>query len=168
MLKNAKIYEDLLRYKFHETWFDDKYKYYNADVFYSDLVIETDTWNKHQFVSVTESGKVVGYIAYSINRQTHSAHSLEIINFTDDKIRFGLDLGQALIDIFEKFRFNKLNFTVVIGNPIEKSYDKLIEKYGGRIIGVSRQNARLIDGLIYDEKLYEITSSEYFSKKEKE
>lgn len=47
-----------------------------------------------------------------------------------------MDLGQALQDIFEKFKFRKLTFCVVVGNPIEKSYDKMINKYNGRIIGI--------------------------------
>ena len=72
-----------------------------------------------------------------------------------------MDLGQALTDIFERFKFRKLNFSVVIGNPIEKSYDKMIDKYGGRIVGIYKQEIKLIDGEYYDEKLYEITREDY-------
>lgn len=50
-------------------------------------------------------------------------------------------------------------FRVVIGNHIEKMYDKYIEKYGGRIIGVRKDEVRLIDG-----KLYEITKDEYLER----
>lgn len=81
---------------------------------------------------------------------------------------FGRDLGQALTDIFEKFRFNKLKFSVVIGNPIEKSYDRMIQRYGGRIVGIFRQDTRLIDGNLYDVKDYEILRSEYLASKGKE
>ena len=66
-----------------------------------------------------------------------------------------------LIDIFEKYNFRKLSFYVVVGNPIEKSYDKMCERYGGRIVGVKRKNTRLIDGKYYDEKLYEILKEDY-------
>ena len=97
-----------------------------------------------------------------MDRSNNNVHDLSIINFTDNKTAFGIDLGQALKDIFEKYKFRKINFYVVVGNPIEKSYDKMIKKYGGRIIGTKKEDAKLIDGEYYDTKLYEILSTEYF------
>ena len=55
----------------------------------------------------------------------------------------------------------KLEFTVVVGNPIEKTYDKLIKKYGGNIVGVKHKNCKLIDNKYYDEKIYEIFREDY-------
>jgi hypothetical protein len=105
----------------------------------------------------------MGYISYNISRAENSAYSLSIINFSDNKIAFGKDLSQALKDIFERYKFRKLNFTVLIGNPIEKSYDKMIKKYGGRIVGTYKEDVKLIDGEYYDKKAYEILASEYFN-----
>ena len=105
----------------------------------------------------------IGYISYSIARADNSVHSLNIINFSENKVTFGMDLRRALRDIFEKYRFRKLSFTVVVGNPIESSYDKLIERYGGRIVGISKVDVKLIDGKYYDRKLYEILAEDYFS-----
>lgn len=76
-----------------------------------------------------------------------------------------MDVGQVLRDIFEKFKFNKLTFSVVIGNPIEKSYDKMISKYDGRIVGIYEKETKLIDGEYYDVKLYEITRKSYLESK---
>ena len=44
---------------------------------------------------------------------------------------------------------------------IEKTYDKMVKKYGGNIIGIKRDEAKLIDGKFYDLKLYEILADEY-------
>lgn len=107
--------------------------------------------------------EVIGYIAYDVARGDNSVSGLRIINFSDNKAVFGVDLVKALKDIFEKYKFRKLNFNVVIGNPIEKSYDKMIKKYGGRIIGTYKEDVKLIDGEYYDTKLYEILASEYFN-----
>lgn len=171
MLEIAQLHESELKEKFHHTWFKDKYKYYYADTFCSEFKVEPDTWNKHQFVSLyhndydPEDIEVIGYIEYDINRRTNNVHSLAAINFSDYKT-FGVDLGRAVCDIFEKFKFNKLNFSVVVGNPIEQSYDKLVEKYGGRIVGYFEKEVKLIDGKYCDEKLYEITAENYFKSKE--
>lgn len=162
MLEPAIKYKEQLEKVQYEVWFNDKYKYWNYDVYYDTLQINTDSWNKHQFVSVV-NGEVIGYIAYNVSRSDDSVNALSILNFSDNKAAFGMDLGQALKDIFEKYRFRKLSFTVVVGNPIEKSYDKMIKKYGGRIVGTKKEDVKLIDGKYYDKKIYEILADEYFA-----
>ena len=50
-------------------------------------------------------------------------------------------------------------------------YDKYIEKYGGRIVGIFKEDVRLYDGEYYDHKYYEIFREEFIKKyklKEKE
>lgn len=161
MLEPAIKYREQLEEIQYNLWYNDKYKYWNDGAYYETLKVENMTWNIHQFVSVLNDD-IIGYISYRIDRGSNNVYALSIINFTDNKIAFGLDLGQALKDIFEKYKFRKLSFNVVIGNPIEKSYDKMIKKYGGRIIGIKKEDVKLIDGNYYDSKLYEITSENYF------
>lgn len=162
MLEPAIKYKAELEELQYETWFNDKYKYWTCDVYHEPISIDENTWNKHQFVSVVND-EVIGYISYNIARQTECANCFNAINFTDNIAVFGVDLGNAIKDIFEKYGFRKLSFSVVIGNPIEKSYDRMIEKYGGRIIGVKKEEVKLIDGKFYDFKMYEILASEYFN-----
>ena len=166
MLDVAIKYEDELKEKLYDTWSNEKYKYWNYCTYYSDFEVKKETWEEHEFVSVLDD-EVIGYICYQINRPANYCYGLGIANFTDNKMTFGRDLGKALTDIFEKFQFNKLKFSVVIGNPIEKTYDKLIQRYGGRIVGIFRDDTRLIDGKLYDVKQYEILRSEYLASKEK-
>lgn len=162
MLDIAINHEEELKQLFRSVWFKDKYKYWNCDNYYEDWRAEESTWVNHQFASV-RNGSVIGYIGYMINRAGQDeAYNLNIINFEErPSITFAKDLGQALEDSFERYKFRKLSFSVVIGNPIEKSYDKMCEKYGGRIVGVKRKQVRLIDGELYDEKLYEILREDY-------
>ena len=108
---------------------------------------------------------MIGYIGYHIDRSAEVVDVLNIINFPENRVVFGMDAGQALKDIFEKFNFRKLVFMVVIGNPIEKSYDKMIQRYGGRVVGIQKQQTKLIDGKFYDVKLYEILAEDYFRRK---
>jgi hypothetical protein len=166
MLEPAIKYRNQLENLQYDIWFNDKYKYWVSDLYYTPLQIDTDTWGKHQFVSV-HNGEVIGYIGYNVVRSINSVHTLSIINFSDNKVTFGIDLMQAVKDIFEKYKFRKLNFNVVVGNPIEKTYDKMINKYGGRIVGVYKDDVKLIDGKYYDTKIYEILADEYFNTKNK-
>lgn len=162
MLEPAIKYSVELKKKMVDVWFNEKYKYYNNNSYYFETEIDNETWNKHQFVSVDKDNNVIGYISYNVDRQTNNCRNLVIINFTDNKFEFGMDLGKAIKDIFEKFKFRKLSFTVIIGNPVEKSYDKMIKKYGGRIVGIKKDEVKLFDGEYYDIKLYEIFADDYF------
>jgi hypothetical protein len=44
----------------------------------------------------------------------------------------------------------------VVGNPAERMYDKFIEKYNGRVVGIKKNEVKLVDGKFYGLKLYEI------------
>lgn len=162
MLDLAIKHVDQLQDKMLSTWFDDKYKYFHCSNWYSnEKIVKNDTWNQHQFVSVNTAGEVIGFISYEIKRAENYACALAAINFSDQKMTFGKDLGQCIQEIFEKFKFEKLKFSVVVGNPIERTYDTLIEKYGGRVVGTFQKDVKLIDGEYYDFKLYELTRENY-------
>jgi RimJ/RimL family protein N-acetyltransferase len=168
MLDYAKKYEPELMNLYQDIAFDSFYNFQQYSFYRETFEIPKDTWNGHYFVSLVGT-KVIGYISYLIKRSEHYAYGLNIVHFggRDAKggIVFGRDVMTALRDVFERFGFIKLNFTTVIGNPIEKTYDKLIKRYGGRIIGIFKNETRLIDGKLYDVKHYEITAEEYFGSK---
>lgn len=164
MLDIAGKYEEQLQKLFADIAFDEKYKFYYGCSYRDKYKATESTWSKHEFVSIN-NGEIIGYLSYSIDRDFDLVSGLTIINFKETNIIFAKDLKQFLIDIFEKFNFRKLNWGVYVGNPIEKSYDKMCIKYGGRIVGVRKENARLIDGKYYDFKMYEIFREDYLKSK---
>jgi hypothetical protein len=149
-------HEEELKKLFLETWHNEHYKFWTFGCHHDQYESKKDTWNNNEFVSIDSSGKVIGYIAYEINRNTRNVDGLSALNFSENKVVFGRDLIRSMRDIFEKYNFRKIDFSVIKGNPIEKSYDRLVEKFGGRIIGVRAEHCRLIDGKYYDLKLYEV------------
>lgn len=165
MLDIALKHRDELKKLTIDTWHNEKYKFYNYRSFWEYTELKESTWDGHDFVSLNKKGEIIGAIGYCINRPTDSACGLGIINFTDDRT-FGKDVLQAVKDIFEKYNFRKLSFCVVIGNPIEKTYDRLASKYGGRIVGIERQETKLCDNKYYDVKRYEILREDYMRVKE--
>jgi hypothetical protein len=167
MLEYAKKYEDKLRELFFDVAFDHFYMFEQFTVYRETFELPKDTWASNHFVSV-HSGIILGMIGYQIQRPENSVGGLHIIHFggpqAPNAYIFGKDVMTAIKDIFEKYRFNKLNFTVVRGNPIEKTYDKLIKRYNGRIVGIMEQETKLLDGRLYDVKEYEILASRYFER----
>lgn len=152
--------EELIR-KLRATWMDNRYKFYHASNHRGDPDIPESTWAAHQFVSLREHD-VIGMIDYQIDRDSGFAYGLGIINFeVNPSSTFSRDLAVALKEIFEKYAFRRLEWSVIIGNPIEKSYDRLCARYGGRIVGTYKNRIKLLDGQFYDEKFYEIERKDY-------
>lgn len=164
MIDIAARHVEELTDKFRSVWFDDKYKYWNFTSYYEDWKPCENTWNGHELVILDSKNEVAGFVGYEINRSNEYVTGLNIINFTDDKMLFGVEVMKIIRDIFEKFHFRKLCFSVVVGNPVEKQYDKLIELFGGRIVGIQKQHVKLIDGKHYDVKLYEVLESGYIAR----
>lgn len=161
MIEPAQKYKEELQELYYDIWYDDKYKYYNNGCYWSPLELREDTWNAHEFVSVDKDGNILGIITYEVDHTIPAARNLSIINFGGDHFTFGKDVIQVIQDIFEKYNFRKLSFGVVIGNPIEQTYDKLIAKYGGRIVGIAKDDVILQNHKLYDMKMYEISSIGY-------
>lgn len=170
MLEPIQLHFGEIQKNFYRIWYDPAYQYYfgidrrwtpaNAD--------DTDAGSDrviHQFASVDpKTGKVIGYIGYILRLSTRGASDFGAINFYRDEYPtlFAKDLFTAIEDLFEKFGCRVMNFMEVEGNPIEKSYDRLVQKYGGRIVGYQRDQALAIDGKLCNAKLYEIHSDDYF------
>lgn len=165
MLDVANKYEEEIKILKMDTWYDEKYKFYHGTNWCACSEFGDNNWENHIFVSQNSNEEIIGVIGYHIDRSNDCVDCLWIINFSNNKITFGRDVGNVLDNIFTKYNFRKLNFTVIVGNPIEKSYDKLIHKYGGRIVGTYKKNVKLIDNKYYDEKLYEIFRDDYLKYK---
>ena len=160
MLDLAIKYESQLQELFCNIFFKDKYKFLYSSSYRDKYIAETSTWNKHEFVSVKD-GKIIGYLKYCIDRDSNTAYGIQVVNFYEPNVIFSKDLNQFLHEIFDKFKFRKLKFCCFVGNPIEKMYDKFIVKYGGRIVGIYKEDSKLIDGNYYDSKEYEILRKDY-------
>ena len=165
MLKYAKPYEDRLRQLFDDIAFDDYYQFEQFMAYRETFKLPDDTYSENDFVSL-HGNDVIGFIGYRIKRPENAVWGLQIVHFggpeAPHKFIFGKDVYTAIDDIFRKYSFSKINFGVIVGNPIEKTYDKLIKQYNGQIVGTRKQDILLIDGKLYDVKEYELFAVDYF------
>ena len=166
MLDNARKYKEELQSQFIDTWYDEKYKFYYVGGWHREYTPPEDDWERMCFVSLDKDKNILGCIEYSLDRNIGAAYDFSAINFSDDKLTFGKDLHQVIDDIFCKLNIQRMEFNVVCGNPIEKSYDKMVAKFGGRIIGTRKRSTKLLDNKIYDDKIYEILREDYLTNKQ--
>ncbi len=140
----------------------ENFYYFSAPYHGYELKIDNDSWENLQFVSVTQTVdtylEINGYFCANISRSTNHVTNMQLIKFKDN---ISHDLVRFLRNLFEKYQFRKIEWFVVIGNPAEKMYDRIIDAWGGRVVGIFREHVRLIDNKLYDIKYYEIFKSAY-------
>lgn len=162
MLKFAYPYKDSIQLLWQSIIHTDKYKYYNAMNYWDyEVKFSPNSWDDVSMVSVDKNDNVIGMFRAQIDRCSNKISSVGIINFKESSYAFSKDLFLFLDSLFTKYTFRKIEWTVLIGNPAEKMYDKIVEKYGGTIVGIQRKSAVLEDGQCCDVKLYEVFKEDY-------
>jgi len=164
ILKIAYYYKTKLQDEYKLIVYNDKYKFYFCSSYWNYEFDVSGNSNYYQidFVSVDENDNVIGFLGANINRDINKIDSLRIINFKNKcNIIFSKDLYKFLNELFTVHNFNKIEFSVVVGNDIEKMYDKYCLKNSGRIVGQYKEHVKLTDGKLYDYKIYEIFREDY-------
>ena len=142
--------------------FKDKYKYYNNNNYWNyEIELKKDSWNQVEMVSVDKNDKVIGYLCAYFERSSNKVSGMAAINFQDVSLTFSKDFYKFLTGLFEVHNANKIEWTVVVGNPAEKLYDKFINRFGGMVVGINHETTILGDGKLYDMKEYEIFKRDY-------
>jgi hypothetical protein len=145
-----------------EAFLTDRFKFYmrNSGVDYF-IPVFHNSGEMLQMVSIDPQGMVIGYFGARINRETDAAYDLQVINFESKNDIFSADLYDFFTSLYDKYGAEKAVFSVIVGNPAEALYDKVIKHLGGRIVGTFKQDVKLYDGKLYDVKWYEIAQLEF-------
>lgn len=153
-----------LQERYQEALFKDRYRFFwtYPDIKYY-IPVYDNLGDMLQFVSLDSGGRIIGYFGCCINRDTRSASDLEMISFEGKNAEFTADLYAFLDRVFRQFGVERMYWSVVIGNPSEVLYDRLVNTYGGRIVGTFTNHVRLYDGNLYDVKFYEIYKDKIYA-----
>lgn len=164
-LVNAKLYEEQIRQKMWEIWYDERYQYYFGGSWRNDFSLADNNgdYQKRAFAVLNDSDELLGYISYSVDNELRIAQWFGAINFSDDKLTFGRAIQQVIEDCFLKFGMEVVEWNVICGNPIEKNYDRMCKKLGGRIIGVRHHRTKDLAGNVHDDKMYELLKEDFLA-----
>lgn len=165
MLKIANAYEKELRQLLAEASVDPRYMFYFTQPSggYFDIELNQNTVWAHHFVSLNKNGKVIGYLSYRVDAFARSVNNFGLISFDIGNQAFLRDTYDAIADIFEKYRMNRLEWSAVVDNPVTKSYRRVCQQLGGRECSYERQAVQLLDGKLHDSVSFEVLADEYFS-----
>jgi hypothetical protein len=106
----------------------------------------------HAFVS-TYKGEILGKFAVIVNELTCSVVEISALSYSDKRTYiFGKDLMTGLRYLMDNYR--KVCFSVIIGNPKEKTYDRLTAALGFTT-ALRRAEVKDKNGGWKDIKMYE-------------
>jgi hypothetical protein len=172
MLKFALDYAEELKRADRASWRDPKYKWYHLGGFNENIVVDENTWSRYQMVSVDKDNNVIGYLSADVDRSSDYLFRLRAINYTDKcNLVFAKDMYDFFRFVFVERGSRRMEWSVVVGNPIEKMYDKFCRKVNGNIVGICHKSVKLMDGQYADLKTYEVFGDDvraYLKKKEEQ
>ena len=152
-----------LQSKYAATLFDPRYKYYRRSPDVEYYIPITQDSHVIQMVSLNEKREVTGYLATKINRMTQTAYDYEVMSFTPGRNRdLTPDMAEFDLFLFNELGVNRLVWSMVVDNPIEPFYDRLVDTCGVRIVGTFKNDVMLPDGKLYDLKFYELLKEDFF------
>ena len=160
MIKPAILFEQQLKLKMAETWYDPDYMYYyDTTPGIPDIADKPD--NQYQFVSVDENGEVLGYFSYWVYEPSKRAMNFGLIAFRKKSRVFMRDAIQMFKDMFEKFGVESAEWRCYANN-IEalKLYRHIIKEYGGVEVGTLRRNGAPQNRKICDTIIFEILKTD--------
>jgi hypothetical protein len=161
LLELACCHQEELKKKYYDFAVSDKARlYFSRPTPVYDLIIEPDNSDITQLVSIDHTGEVVGYYSYEINRTTNSGYNLNILAFKKCP-EFYQDFFNLFLWMFLVDCLNKVVFNIILGHPAENWYDWCCNEINGHIIGVFREDVRLIDDTLADIKYYEVIGREW-------
>lgn len=168
MLDFAYYHQPELQEALKRSHTDRKFQYWRTGIHHDYVInVAEDSWSQLQMVSVKDN-KVLGYFACSFQRDTKAAFGVQAVNFSHkNDIVFSRDFFAFIDNLFEVYACNKIDFKVLVGNPIERSYDRFIARHNGRVVGYYKDEFSLLDGSLHDAKIYEIMREDYTAKRKK-
>ena len=170
MLKLAQQYKESLPHLNQEAYLKKENRFFYGG-YWDDFEIKNDNWTCYQFVSVDNTtSEVLGYIKADVDRQIGCVYKLGAICFSPNKKNiFAIDFARFIEKMFIEYKHSSINYSIAIGSPHEKMYDKFTKKLNGTTIGVFHKYF-MAGGDVHDMKFYEIMredflNSEYYKKR---
>lgn len=154
MLYPAQLYKEELRQKLITAWYDPKYSYYFSGSAY-EVSVPDNNEKRHDFVHLGENHTIDGYFSYQIDWTTKSLYNFGLIGFAENNTLFLRGCIKQIEDM-RRSGIRRVEFWAWSDNPVNKFYQRLIDKYSnGRVAGHLRQSG-FFDGKYHDTTIYEI------------
>ena len=113
--------------------------YYSDDMMYEtgglgnwspDIKEETES-GRFQYAIVDSEENLLGYLDYHVDWYCSCASRFGLISFDRGNPIVGKDLFNELNKLINDYKLHRIEWRMVGGNPVERSYDRFCNKHGG-------------------------------------
>lgn len=161
MLVPAIIYKNEIEQKSKELCYTDEAFYYGDGLGQNYIhVEEEDMYGElFQYAILNSQKELIGFLRYRIHWYNSCAHCFGLISFSNKPNGIiGIDLRNEFKKIMNQYKVHRIEFRMIKGNPVEKHYQKFVEKYNGRIL-VLKDAIKDKYGQYHDDVTYEIINN---------
>lgn len=130
MLKPAIMYKDEIKKQMQKYFYTDDmmYEVGELDNYVPEIADEPDRYC-FQYAIVDSNENLIGYLAYAIDWYASCAYNFGLFSFDRGNPLIGKELFCKMDELVHKF--HRIEWRMIGGNPVEKSYDKFCAKYNG-------------------------------------
>lgn len=160
MLKPAKLYEDILREEFTKVAYTDEFMLYTGYGHMHSISNFDLQDNVYSYAVVDKEDNLVGYISYRVDPWLSVAYNFGIYSFVKDTITLANDLYEIMKSLIATY--HRIEWRMIAGNPVERSYDALLKKFNGRKITL-KDSTKDNYGNYHDEYIYEILTNAHLN-----
>ena len=158
MLVPAVLYKEQIIKEMQKYYYTDDmmYEVGELDNRVPDIANEPDRWT-FQYAIIDGKENLIGYLAYSVDWYASCVYNFGLFSFSRGSVLLGRDLFTKMEELVSNF--HRIEWRVVGGNPVERSYNKFCEKHGGTK-HVLKDVIKDRDGNYRDVIIYEVINNE--------
>ena len=132
MLKPAVLYKEQITKKFQERFYTDDMLYETGcNENWSPNIANCPDESTFQFAIVDKADNCIGFVSFKIDWYSSQAYNFGIISFDKGNIVVGKALYEVMDMIMNEYKIYRIEWRMVGGNPVERSYDRFCKKYNG-------------------------------------
>lgn len=154
IIKKSEILEAFQRYYYSD---DMMYETGSLGNWLPNVQEETED-GRFQYAIVDSKEELVGYLEYHIDWYNSCAYRFGIFSFDRGNPIVGKDLLNELRKIIYDYKLHRIEWRMIGGNPVERSYDKFCSKFNGTK-HILKDAVKDKYGKYHDDIIYEIINN---------
>lgn len=156
MLKPAVLYKSEIEQRSKAMFYTMDYFYYIGDISCGPIEIpDSPDSGLYQFASIDENGDLIGFIGFRVDLYAHSVYNFGLLSFDKGNLILARDLDTILHELLRNPTVHRLEWRVVVGNPVEKTYERFCKKHNGNVATLHKI-CRDMMGEYHDLKIFEV------------